>query len=457
MAIANINRFITLFDGAFRGLSADVSMAESERLAMLVQFAMDSKNRVYHNSLHVFGLCEGMNPHQILAALFHDVVYFQLDGGFPEPMLEWLKDVAQTTNGAQILQSIDPHDKALSLCAALFDFTPGQALPLYGGMNEFLSAVVAARLLQSSLSLHDLIAVVACIEAAIPFRLTCMDGISSADRLAERVDQQCQKWLPTLDTAARHAFVSRTVCDAVLLANRDVGGFAHAEPGLFLSSTWLLIDESNAPLTRVGVYSLRQYRDALMRMEGFLGMLNPESIFQSYQTTPTPEDLAVMAAKAANNIAFACDFLDAKIASVAIIEALSLSTGTDCPVAMFLGDIRSAYGRPDRVEDFLPEAPISSHVRADLLEVFEKGRTLASNNELTASPLTAFVYRHLGDAGTRQALRYARDMFAGILTAPEFLEKLNRSMVSAIIHACARIALSRADALRKLDQRLQLH
>jgi hypothetical protein len=67
------------------------------------------------------------------------------------------------------------------------------------------------------------------------------------------------------------------------------------------------------------------------------------------------------------------------------------------------------------------------------------------------------VYRHLGDAGTRQALRYARDMFAGILPPQDFLNKLNRSMVSPIISACARIALSRADALRELDQRLQLH
>ena len=81
MAIATINRLITLFDGAFKALAAPVCLAESERLAMVVQFAMDSRVRAYHTSAHIIGLVEGLNPRQVLAALFHDLVYYQLDGG----------------------------------------------------------------------------------------------------------------------------------------------------------------------------------------------------------------------------------------------------------------------------------------------------------------------------------------------------------------------------------------
>jgi len=454
MAIATINRFITLFDDAFRAMSVDVTLAESERLAMIVQFAMDSKTRAYHTSAHVFGLCEGMNPRQVLAALFHDVVYYQLDAGFPEPTTAVLQGVVIIQDGALILQPIAPQDCALAMCAALFDFTPGQALPLYGGMNEFLSAVVAARLLQAHLSALDLIAVVACIEATIPFRVAGPSGGSSADRLAVRVSVQCERLSPPPVPAALRDIVDRVVADAVALANRDVGSFAHVDPGLFLSSTWLLIEESNAPLMRAGVYSLRQYRDALTRMEAFLHTLNPEGIFQRYSSTPTAQQSAGLRAAAERNIAFACDFLDAKIAAVAIVEALALSTGTDCPVAMFLGDIRSAYGRPDRVEDFLPEAPIHRDVDEDLLRVLEKGRTLESHNDLTASPLTAFVYRHVGYAGIRQILRDAREMYAGHLTALAFLKTLNRDMVCAVTDACARIALSRSAALREIAAQL---
>ena len=60
MAISKINRFIALFDTAFRALPAPVSMADTERLALLVHHAMESKKRVYHTSGHVFGMCEGI-------------------------------------------------------------------------------------------------------------------------------------------------------------------------------------------------------------------------------------------------------------------------------------------------------------------------------------------------------------------------------------------------------------
>jgi hypothetical protein len=121
---------------------------------------------------------------------------------------------------------------------------------------------------------------------------------------------------------------------------------------------------------------------------------------------------------------------------------------------MFLGDIRSPYGRPDRAEDFLPQAPTTQELNPDLLRVFEKGRTLESVNDLTASPITAFIYRYLGHAGTQQALGQARKMFDGSLTPLAFLQSQNPDMVRAIIRACARIALSRSQALLALEQTL---
>ncbi len=455
MAIATINRLIVLFDEAFRGVSAPVGMAESERLAILVHHSMDSKKRAYHTALHVFAMCEGMQPLQVLAALFHDLVYVQLDGGFALPVAGLLQDVTQVQGDTRVLQAFPADDPALTLCAGIFNFTPGQVLPLYGGMNEFLSAVVATRLLQPHLSAADLLAVVTCIETTVPFRAPDADGKTATDALAERVHAQYLRLFPGCDPVNAQAFVQRAVSDAVTLGNRDVGGFAHPNPGLFLSSTWLLIDESNAPLASPGVYSLQEYRSALVRMNSFLGGLNPAHIFLHYDAQPAADEISRLCASARCNITFACDFLDAKITSVAIIEALALSTGTDCPVSMFLGDIRSAYGRPDRVEDFLPAAPRSTRaVNKELLNVLEKGRVLESSNDLTASPLTAFIYRTMGHAGTQAALRQARQMFDGALSPQAFLQTLDRDMVRAILRACARIALSRSEALHALEKTL---
>ncbi len=455
MAISTINSFISVLDAAFQALPAQVSMLETERLAILVHHAMESQTRAYHTSGHVFGMCEGMNPLQVLAALFHDLVYYQLDEGFPKHSAYLLEGVTRKEGEALTLQPIPPDDVPLSICAALFDFAPGQALPLYGGMNEFLSAVVAARLLQPHLCVADLIAVLACIEATIPFRTPDVQGRSAITRLAQKVQQQYCLRVDGRDIGRAQEFADRVATNAVALTNRDVGSFGETDPGLFLSNTWLLIEESNAPLAVAGMYTLQEYRFGLTRMDAFLRTLNPNHVFQCYKNTPTPGQLANLCAAAQRNIAFSVDFLGAKIASIAMVEALALCTGTDGPISMFLGEIRSAYGLPERVEDYLPVVPAKGDVNHDLLRVFEKGRTLESANDLTASPITAFVYRYIGHDGTQQALAQARQMFDGSLTPLAFLQSLDREMACAIIRACAHIALSRREALGALQQLLQ--
>ncbi len=453
MGIATVNRFITLFDEAFRALSVPVSLEQNERLGIQVHQAMSSKTRVYHSAGHVFSLCEGMNPTQTLAALYHDVVYYQLDGGFPSGVRRLLEDVVRT-NGTELhLQPVTDTDPALRMCAALFGFKSGQALSLYGGMNEFLSAALAARILSPYLSSSQLIAVIACIEATIAFR-PASDGITALDALAQRVRQQYVLLSECADVDQVDAYVNATLSAAVMLANRDVGGFGQADPGSFLSSTWLLIDESNAPLSNPGVYSVQDYRGALVRMAGFLGHLDATNIFQHYGAVPSAQALEHLTAAARRNIAFACDFLSAKIISIAIIEALVLCTGSDCPVSMFLGDMRSDSGHPHQVQDFLPEPTTGQALNPALLAVFQKGRSLQINNDLTASPLTAFTYQSMGHQGTVNAMAHATAMFNGAMSPQAFLGTLDSALVRAISHACAHIALSRAQALRELEQSL---
>jgi hypothetical protein len=84
--------------------------------------------------------------------------------------------------------------------------------------------------------------------------------------------------------------------------------------------------------------------------------------------------------------------------------------------------------------------------------VLDKGRAQESRNDLTSSPLTAFTYRCIGQEGMRAAIAQAHRMFAGTITPLEFLHTLEHEMVRAIMRACARIAVSRRDALLALEQ-----
>jgi hypothetical protein len=354
-----------------------------------------------------------------------------------------------------VLLDIQPEDHTLQLCCDLFGFQPGQVLPLFRGMNEFLSAVVASRLLQAHIALSDLIAVLACIEATVPFRAPRAPGHDCSQELAERVRQQARQHLALDEDTQLHPFVAAVMADAIGIANRDVGGFAESSPARFVSATWLLIEESNAPLASVGVYTLQDYREALTRMQTFLQGLQPERVFQHYANQPDPLEFGRLTAAAGTNIRFATAFLRLKIASISIIEALALATGGNGPVSMFLGDIRSSRGKPERVEDYLPSGPDSPALDAQLLQVLEKGRPEDSKNDLTVSPLTAYMYRCLGDAGCAQALTDARRMVLCEITPHAFLATLPPTMLARIIEACARIAISRRERLLALRPALR--
>lgn len=454
MTTANINRFIQLLDSAFGALKAPISMPQIEHMAVLVHSAMESPRRHYHSSDHALHMCEGMNPRQVLAAIWHDVVYYQLDNGFPPRLAHLLTPLVRKQGDDLVLQPLGEDDSAMQLCYALFGFAPGQALPLFRGMNEFLSAAVAVRLLQPFVQLPDLIAVLACIEATIAFRPLEADGRDCSMVLAERVQQAAQTRLGLSEQSARATYVAGVMQDAVGIANRDVGGFAEPSPARFVSATWLLIEESNAPLASVGVYTLRDYREALMRMLGFLSSLQAERVFHHFGDVPTAEVHRRLTTAAGANIAFALAFLQLKISSISIIEALALETGGNCPVSMFLGDIRSSHGRPERVEDYLPKGPNTPGLDPLLLHLLEEGRPEDSKNDLTISPLTAYMYRCLGAEGSAATLAEVQRMVAGALSAQEFLAALPSTMLGAIIDACARIAVSRRERLLALKAAL---
>jgi hypothetical protein len=450
MTIAAVNRLISLFADAFTAMSVEVPIAEVERYAMLIHHSMDQGRRAYHTSTHVFDMCNGMNARQVLATLFHDLVYYQLDGGFPRQADAMLKRVARAESDTVVLRAIPNDDAGLAMCAGIFGFKAGDALPPLGGLNEFLSAVVATRLLGRHLPARDLLAIAACIEATIPFRGAAAGGREPAEVLAHRVREVSN----ALGIPSAEAETDNVVIDAVTLANRDVASFAEDEPGTFLSTTWLLIEESNAPLAAVGVYSIQEYRRALSRMEAFLSALDPDHVFHRYRGVPGEGEFAALCAAARRNLGFACDYLGAKITTIAIIEALALLSGGDCPVSMFLGDIRSPYGKPDRVEDFLPPPAAQRRIDQQLLAVLQQGRARESLSDLTASPLTAFVYRGLGHDGIKRALQRAKKMFGGDVPPRDFLSALERDMVRAVARACAQIALSRTAPLLALEKSL---
>jgi hypothetical protein len=443
-----VNRIIDLFSGAFTALDAGVSMRDIESLAAFVHHSMDDGRRRYHRSSHLLDLSPGLDPRQTLAALFHDVVYCQVDGGLTRRAQPILSPLLVIEPDGLSLKPSSAKDRLVAMCLDLFRFKPGQDLPIFDGMNEFLSAVVAVRLLEPHLPVVDLLVIAAMIEATIPFRGKTVDGkdafVARAEKLAEVASSVGVVLSPTE--------VDGIMRDAVELANRDVASFSAADPSRFLASTWLLLEESNAPLAAVGVYSVRDYREALVRMEVSLRDLDTDHVFHHYDNVPNADALALLQSATRKNVAFACDYLGVKILGIAIIEALTLVSGGDCPVSMMLGDIHGYGGKPQRVEDFLPAVSTGagSKVDPDLMRVLKEGRAWESGADLNTSPLSAFLYESLGAERSRSALANAKRMMAGVLSPLDFLRTLDQDLVRGIIEACAPIAVSRRARLEAL-------
>jgi hypothetical protein len=440
---STINQYIQLFAQSLDALGVHAQMTELEQLALLAHRSMEQPKRYYHNSDHVFKLVQGMNCTQTLAGLFHDIVYVQLDDGFSTWTADWLSPVVKTEAGNYLLRQDIPADPSVQMCVGIFGFEPGQELSPFAGLNEFLSAIVAVRALSPYLPPLHLLAIVTCIEATVPFRGGGAHPFPMAQQLRSRVTDTADR----LGLDLSETEVTTFVQDAIVLANRDVAGFGLNDPGQFLSDTWMLIDESNAPLARVGLYTLGDYRQALQRMAGFLKSLDYRAIF--HEESPADGQLVLLQQVAKRNLAFSVRYLEAKLLSILIVEALAKLTGGDAPISMLLGDIRGA--QPVKIEHFLSAKPEAfPEMDPFMLDILENGRPQPSRNDTAASPITAYLYRWLGEAGMSHAEGMARRWMDQEITPSEFLKSLPAKPMLEIIHGCAQISLSRRERLHAL-------
>ncbi len=440
-----IHRSIHLLASALEDLGAQAPLQETERIAIMINEAMTAGARSFHTPEHVFALVDHGNPHTTLAALFHDLVYHQVDQGFIPQIEEAVRSGIETQDGQIRLRASEAgHDRALSICRGIFGFHPGQALSPFGGMNEFLSALVMHRKLSGLLREKDLVPATACIEATIPFRKPDADGHSPADLLEERLRRTSQEMALGLSRKT----IEQTVQWAVTFANRDVANFSEEEVTRFLDNTWRLLPETNPSLRTQGVYSIKSYRVALQKMNGFLRGLDPATIFAQYRGAPPDGEYREMVARGQRNITTAREYLGIKLLTAAVLEALAEISGGDTPISLFMGDI-GAQTKGNRLEDYLPqfEPPPGTRLDGTLRELLANGRASASSFDLQNSPLSLYVYLHLGSDGFHDLLESAQTMFAGARAPREFLDSLPGEMVAAVADGCAQMAFTRSREL----------
>lgn len=426
-----------------RGIrGASPSAEEIESATFLVFQAMTSRSRDYHGLSHIFNVAENLPPLARLAAIYHDIVYFHVDGGFPPNVGERIGDVVEHRGDSIVLTSTP--DDLLADLATIFGFSPGQELRHDGGLSEFLSAALAVRELDGFLGMKDLWAVAACIEATIPFRKP-VRGMTPDAMLAKRL-----KCLRRGNTALTDEEIETIQILAVRIANADVKSFGQADLSDFLENTWQLLPETNPEFHKVGAYSIRSYREALVRMEGFLSSLDSRVIFRQHGSTPGDDEFQALIQRAGNNLRSASEYLKANIAAMVVLEALAELTGGDGPISYFTGTMDP--GQP-RIHDLLHHAGVLANATpppldSEVLNILKFGRASVNGFDTASSPLVAYLYELLGTAGIAELVRRASEVHAGKQDWRWLLAVLPSEVVGDLATAISRIAVARKDRFR---------
>jgi hypothetical protein len=448
MKTGSIQQLIDVLEQAFGGLGVSVPDQGLEMIAVTIHKAMSVEARHFHTPEHVLGLVDSTNPIQSLAALFHDIVYHQVDRGFSPEVCEVISPYIVENEGDlfQVRQEI-LEKRSFALTLEIFGFEPGQVLAPSAGLNEFVSALVMCQKLAQLIPEKELLKAIVYVEATIPFRGDTASSVGPFEVLARRLEEVCVYHGIQMEAAEQ----LQTIQGAVVFANKDVENFSESDPALFLDNTWKLLPETNIALRSGGVYSLREYRQALQKMYGFLVMLDPETIFHRYRGVPSEQAYLTMQQAATENVKIARQYLGVKLLTVGFLEALAEATGGDAPVSLFIGDTQHQNGDGQHLDDFLPEvtSPNAADISSQVYRLLETGRSSQLYFDMENSPVSLYLYKVLGQQGTQQNLAYACEMFAGHLTPQEFLTKADAGIVSDLAHACAAIVLTRSDKLNQ--------
>lgn len=438
-------------------LDVEVSEEQLTKIAKLIVQTMTGPWRYFHTSEHIFAVSDSENGIEILAALFHDIVYVQIDGCVNFNLTYYLAPFIREERGKlYIKEQLEyQNDSIFEIVLKVFGFAPEQALSPLAGQNEFLSALVAAKVLEPLFTPKIIVQIVVCIEATIPFRSKSELGLSSNEVLYHRLRATNNQFKLELTEAE----IILTIKRSVRLANRDVYGFAHPNSEVFLANTWSLLPETNHNLQKSNSYTVRDYRVALQKMSEFLGFLKPELVFTQFQGEPDDQTYQGLIERTHKNLKVARLYLESKLVAIAILEALSLRIGQDVSLSIMMGELPDSQVFIGRLADYFPELidvyQPSNEIEREVLYLLEIGRHNSSTYDLKTSPLTVFLVKYVGFESLRsmqekfsgEGVALTQAFFQGIISPEEFLASCNADLIQIIANGVGNLLKNRQAAL----------
>ena len=431
---------------ATKQLKVQVELAQLRKVAELIVQTMTGPWRYYHNIEHIFKVGGLSNPIEVLAALFHDIVYVQIDRSLHFNFTHYIAPFIRQGRTRLIIRDRSElnQDIVFEVVIAIFGYSPGEILSPSKGQNEFLSALLAAKVLESFLPLKQLSQIVVCIEATIPFR--CQSPSEELYQNLKSINSEFKIGLTEQE-------IISTIKSSVKLANRDISSFASERPADFLDETWNLLAETHHSFKNINSYTVKEYRLALEKAANSMYDIDPSCIFRRFREEPGEEKYQIMLETASKNIEVARLYLISKLFTIAIIEALSLRIGKGISLAVMVGELPGAGAEVSRLANFIPNLDnnyvAKNDIEIEVLNLLKEGRISNSFYDIKDSPLTTFIVKSIGFDCIKNKTKLMNEFFQNEISSENFLASCDTKVTETITQGILQLTDVRQDLLLK--------
>jgi len=434
-------------------LNCSATQPDLEKWSIIIFESMTAPARTFHSVQHVFDVAVGADCVQKLAAFFHDVVYYSIDGGLSVDQNDLLKDII-SEDDEDVYITREKLDRNILMTIDIFGFEEGMVLDKFLGLNEFLSACMAVRCYELSVDDASLVAIICCIETTIPFRKPDSDGRLPTENLFRRLQEVNEKY----DIGMAEAELVKIVQRAADLANRDLENFSYEEHAVFLSMTWNLLPESNISLRNTKAFLISDFALAMKKMLGFFDNLDARTIYMTFRENKEEEEISELRFQNAHsNVMVAKKYMRCKGMAISVVAAIAELTGGDAPLSLFLGDLPERSHTSVSAGDYLGTDHVADRpVQIDhsVLQLLSDGREQESQFDIKKSPLASYLYTMLGDIGMEECYKHV------IFPMDEehsrrLLGAIPISVLINILAAIAAVAVTRTERLNRMIEELE--
>ena len=116
-------------------LKVEVTPTQLSQVAKLISQTMTGPWRYFHSTEHIFEVGGTRDAIEVLAALFHDIVYVQVDGSVNFNLTYYLAPFIEEDREQLLIRKPTelPDDASFEMVMAIFGFVAGQVLSLVAG------------------------------------------------------------------------------------------------------------------------------------------------------------------------------------------------------------------------------------------------------------------------------------------------------------------------------------